>query len=67
MNHIVHLVGALTDFPLNAIIVVVEYSDNGDQILDTFYQTTLPLYNKDCGDKVVTIISKFDRCDHYDK
>ena len=67
MHHIVHLVGALIAFPLNAIIVVVEYSDNGDQILDAFYQTTLPLYNKDYGDKVVIIISKFDRCDHYDK
>ena len=43
MHHIVHLVGVLTTFPLNAIIVVVEYSDNGDQILDAFYQTTLPL------------------------
>ena len=43
MHHIVHLVGALIAFPLNAIIVVVEYSDNGDQILDAFYHTTLPL------------------------
>ena len=30
LHHVIHLVEALTVFPLNAIFVMVEYNDDGD-------------------------------------
>ena len=65
LHHVVHLVEALTAFELNAIFVVVEYDENGDKMLENYDETAQPLYNKNYSDKIIIILTKFDRCDHY--